>query len=122
MGFLSRKPQQQNSNEKQPASGEHNVVSRTTSGADQDLNPDDNDAANNDAIPEKPASMANYFVRPFLLKTICSVAYAFVESPFLRKRERSCDPRNSLAMFDWIRCGMFICLSRGRCMDLTLLK
>lgn len=62
MGFLSRKPRQQNSNEKQPASGEHNVISRSTSGADQDLNPEDNDAANNDAIPEQPASMANYFV------------------------------------------------------------
>ena len=50
----------------------------------------------------------------YLRKTICFVAYTLVESPFLRKRERSCDSRNSIAMFDWIRCGMFICLLREK--------
>lgn len=63
MGLLSRKTRLQNPNEKQPASGEHRAISRTTSDADQeDLNPKDRNAASNDAIPEKPASMGNYFV------------------------------------------------------------
>lgn len=63
MGFLSRKSRQENSNEKQPASGEH----RASSDADhEDLNPEDRNAANNDAIPEQPASMVNYFVWPFV--------------------------------------------------------